>query len=133
MRIKLSKTDWKSIGQKMGWVKTAQGYFNGRNSSDILHYVYNGREHTPEEVKEDIKNGVLKVTKPNVSLDDHGIPFSGVQDSEGNDIHPVFVGDLEDGDYDDDDGDDDGDDEEYTGYRADREDERERENGSSYW
>jgi len=112
----------------MGWLKTA-GFFNYRNSSDILHYVYNGREHTPEEVKEDIKNGVLKVTKPNVSLDDHGIPFSGVQDSEGNDITPVFVGDT---DYDDD-GDDDGDDEEYTRYRADREDERERENGSGNW
>ena len=123
MKIKLSKTDWETIGVKMGWLKTAQGYFNGRNSSDILHYVYNGREHTPEEVKEDIKNGVLKVTKPNASLDDHGIPFSGVQDSEGNDIHPVFVGDT---DYD---GDDYDDDEEYTGYRADREYERERENG----
>jgi hypothetical protein len=24
MRIKLSKTDWKSIGQKMGWIKIAQ-------------------------------------------------------------------------------------------------------------
>jgi hypothetical protein len=127
MRIKLSKTDWKSIGQKMGWLKTAQGY--GRNASDIVHYTYNASEHTPEEVKEDIKNGILKVTKPNASLDEHGIPHSGVQDSEGNDIHPVFVGDT---DYDDD-GDDDGDDEEYTGYRADREDERERENGSGNW
>jgi hypothetical protein len=127
MKIKLSKTDWKTIGQKMGWLKTAQGY--GRNASDIAHYTYDASEHTPEEVKEDIKNGILKVTEPNASLDEHGIPDSGVQDSEGNDIHPVFVGDLEDGD----DGDDDGDDEEYTGYRADREDERERENGSGNW
>jgi len=123
MKIKLSKTDWKTIGQKMGWLKTAQGY--GRNASDIVHYTYNASEHTPEEVKEDIKNGILKVTKPNASLDEHGIPHSGVQDSEGNDIHPVFVGDLEDGEYEKDYDDD----EEYTGYRADREDERERENG----
>jgi hypothetical protein len=27
MRIKLSKTDWKSIGQKMGWLKTAQSTY----------------------------------------------------------------------------------------------------------
>jgi hypothetical protein len=27
MKIKLSKTDWKSIGQKMGWLKTAQSTY----------------------------------------------------------------------------------------------------------
>ena len=123
MRIKLSKSDWKTIGQKMGWLKTAQGY--GRKSTDVVHYTYNASEHTPEEVKEDIKNGILKVTKPNASLDEHGIPHFGVQDSEGNDIHPVFAGELEGGEYEKDHGDD----EEYTGYRADLLERDEREDG----
>jgi hypothetical protein len=29
MKIKLSKTDWKTIGQKMGWLKTAQMLSDG--------------------------------------------------------------------------------------------------------
>jgi hypothetical protein len=126
MRIKLSQSDWEKIGIKMGWMKTS-GY--GYKSDNIMGYTWDADKHSVRETKRAIKAGILKITDPEARLDEHGIPESGVEDREGNEIHPVFVGDLEDGDYDDDDGDDDGDDEEYTGYRADREDERERENG----
>jgi hypothetical protein len=36
MKIKLSKIDWKSIGQKMGWLKTADTYGVGNNDLDFL-------------------------------------------------------------------------------------------------
>lgn len=87
MKIKLSESDWKNIGIKMGWLKEAQARFD-----DIVGYTYDADAHSPEQAKADLASGVLKATNPNAPLDEHGIPESGVEDSEGNEIHPVFAG-----------------------------------------
>ena len=107
MRIKLSKSDWKNIGQKMGWLKTAEP------DRRVTGYWYDGKSHTPAEALEDLENGVLKATKPNAVEDDNGIPEKGVVDRNGELIDVV----LEKRHFDPD--------EEYTGYRADREAEQE--------
>jgi len=39
MKIKLSKTDWKSIGQKMGWIKIAQPEDNSDEESSDFSYL----------------------------------------------------------------------------------------------
>ena len=107
MIIKLSKTDWKQIGQKMGWLKTAEP------DRRVIGYWYNGKRHTPEEALADLENGVLKATIPNAVEDDNCIPQKGVEDRNGELIDVV----LEKRHFDPD--------EEYTGYRADREAEQE--------
>lgn len=76
------------IKKEMGWLKTAQ-----IRGTDIVGYVYDADHHSPEEALEDLKNGVITATNPNARLDEHGIPESGVEDSEGNKIHPVFASD----------------------------------------
>ena len=65
MRIKLSKSDWKRIGTKLEWLKTAT---YGRNASDIVHYIYSASEHTPEEVKEDIKISTNSISEVRARL-----------------------------------------------------------------
>ena len=107
MRIKLSKSDWKNIGQKMGWLKTAEP------DRRVIGYWYNGKRHTPEEALADLENGVLKATIPNAVEDDNGIPEKGVEDRNGELIDVV----LEKRHFDSDDED---------GYYADREINRER-------
>jgi len=57
MKIKLSKSQWKEMGRKAGWIKTAGGY--GRFSeelSDIIEgqALYH-REKTPQEIVNLIK------------------------------------------------------------------------------
>jgi hypothetical protein len=41
MRIKLSQSDWKSIGQSMGWLKTAQAFqgFSGFDKTTAEHFA----------------------------------------------------------------------------------------------
>lgn len=101
MKIKLSQSEWKSIGRKMGWLKRAQV-----RGTDIVGYTYDANHHSPEKALEDLKNGVLKATNPNAPLDEHGIPEDGVEDSEGNNIHPVFASDEDASIFDEDDSDD---------------------------
>ena len=74
MIIKLSKTGWKQIGQKMGWLKTAEP------DRRVIGYWYDGKSHTPAEALEDLENGVLKATIPNAVEDDNGIPEKGLED-----------------------------------------------------
>jgi hypothetical protein len=91
MKIKLSQSDWQKIGIKMGWMKTS-GY--GYNSYNIMGYTWDADEYSVRETKRAIKAGILKITDPEARLDEHGIPESGVEDREGNEIHPVFVDDT---------------------------------------
>ena len=104
MRIKLSQSDWKQIGTKMGWLKESQSdYWRYlRKGTDIVGYTYDADEHSPAETRAALKNGVLKATNPDAPLDEHGIPESGVEDSEGNEIHPVFATDESASNFDDD-------------------------------
>lgn len=110
MRIKLSQSDWQKIGIKMGWIKSAQSNHWYKHWS-IMGYTWMADEHSVNDTKRAIKAGILKVTDPNARLDEHGIPEEGVEDREGNEIHPIFAGDQEDvGEIDDEDaegGDDD--------------------------
>ncbi len=98
MRIKLSQSDWQRIGEEMGWMKTS-GY--GYRSDSIMGYTWDADEHSVGETKRAIKAGILKVTDPEAKLDEHGIPQSGVEDSEGNEIHPIFRDQQEDREIDD--------------------------------
>lgn len=87
MKIKLSQSDWESIGKKMGWIKTA---WDDEPDRRVIGYWYHGKQHTPAETRRDLKNGVLKATNPKAYEDDNGIPESGVEDSEGNIIDTVL-------------------------------------------
>lgn len=88
MRIKLSKSDWKEIGQKMGWLKTA--WKDDEENRPIIGYWYHGRKHTADETLEDLNSGVLRATRPDEGEDENGIPEKGVVDSEGNLIETLY-------------------------------------------
>jgi len=60
-----------------------------------MGYTWDADEHSVGETKRAIKAGILNVTDPEARLDEHGIPESGVEDGEGNEIHPIFAGDQE--------------------------------------
>jgi hypothetical protein len=92
MRIKLSQSDWQRIGEEMGWMKIS-GY--GYRSDSIMGYIWDADEHSVGKTRQAIKAGILKVTDPEARLDENGIPESGVEDREGNEIHPIFAGDQE--------------------------------------
>lgn len=101
LSINISKNEWLDIGEKTGWIKTAQSdywrYF--RKATDIIGYTWGADTHSPKETLEAIKNKILKVTDPNAKLDEHGIPESGVEDGEGNEIHPIFASDENSSEY----------------------------------
>lgn len=88
MRIKLSQSDWKEIGQKMGWLKTA--WEDDEEDRPIIGYWYHGRQHTADETLEDLNSGVLRATRPDEGEDENGIPEKGVVDSEGNLIETLY-------------------------------------------
>lgn len=84
-----------------GWTKpydyllAEARYGYGRKATDIVGYTWDADAHTPEETRKALKAGVLKATDPKARLDQHKIPESGVEDREGNEIHPVFASDPE--------------------------------------
>ena len=88
MRIKLSKSDWKEIGQKMGWLKTA--WEDDEEDRPIIGYWYHGRQHTADETYTDLHSDVLRATRPDAGEDENGIPEEGVVDSEGNFIETLY-------------------------------------------
>jgi hypothetical protein len=91
VKYKMRKSDWLRIGSDAGWIKSADGYKHW----SIMGYTWDADEHSVAATKKAIKSGVLKVTNPEARLDEHGIPEDGVEDSEGNEIHPIFAGDQE--------------------------------------
>lgn len=68
-------------------------YGYGSKATDIVGYTWDADAHTPEETRKALKAGVLKATDPKARLDQHKIPDGGVEDREGNEIHPVFAHD----------------------------------------
>ena len=116
MKIKLSKSDWESIGTKMGWLKTA---WDDGPDARVIGYWYDGKQHTPEEARRDLKNGVLIATKPNAVEDDNGIPEYGVEDRNGELIDTVLESRRSNSD-------------DYYGERADRDINRERDMRGDY-
>ena len=84
-----------------GWTKpydyllAEARYGYGRKATDIVGYAWDADLHTPEETLKALKAGVLKATDPKARLDQHKIPERGVEDREGNEIHPVFASDPE--------------------------------------
>lgn len=68
-------------------------YGYGSKATDIVGYTWDADAHTPEETRKALKAGVLKATDPKARMDQHKIPDGGVEDSEGNEIHPVFAHD----------------------------------------
>ena len=90
MKYNLSREDWLRIGQQAGWIKGA-----GYKHWSIMGYTWDADEHSVAATKRAIKAGILKATNPDAKRDEHGIPEEGVEDREGNEIHPIFAGDQE--------------------------------------
>jgi len=77
--------------EEMEVAEARYGY--GSKATDIVGYTWDADAHTPEETRKALKAGVLKATDPKARMDQHKIPDGGVEDREGNEIHPVFAHD----------------------------------------